>query len=218
MDLTARRPAARLPRGLRAPAVRTNLVPVGLVIAGTSVLLGGLVVLYVTRGIQPMFLLGEPALLAGRWYRGAVAELAILAWAIGGAFLVLAGSVRGDHTGAFRALGVLTLGMSLDDRFAVHEFVLASAGVPEPVTLGVIAAFVLLVAWRWGDTLLDHPDALGLVVGVGFLGLSFGLDLLADPDLDGIQAVEEGLKVLGIACWTLFATRALLRRLREGPT
>ncbi len=180
--------------------------------------MAGFVVLLVVGlvfSVQPMDLMGEVLNFYGdpafkSWYYGAVAELGILVW-IGAAALLLVGAYLPGATdrAALRALGLLTILLALDDRFAMHDRILQGAlGLPEEAFLAAYGVISIATLLHHRRTLVAHPHAPVLLAALVAFGFSAVFDVLNLP-INGWQATEESLKLLGVCWWCAFAAAAV---------
>lgn len=183
--------------------------------------------LYVQPWVPMASLIRDPAaILNGRFYDGFVSNVGILLWCATAAICLFRGGElrarRGiDGEAAFLlSAGLFTLILLLDDLFMAHEQILPDVfGVPEKavlVTYVVLACAYLLVNRR----AILQGDAVILVLALGFFALSNVADV-AIPyhfhdtpigrEVNHGVILEEGLKFVGIAAWTVFHLRAAWR-------
>jgi hypothetical protein len=172
---------------------------------------------------------------------GFVSNLGILAWAGAAgvclvAALVLRSSTEPEHVEArrfFRASGVLTMLLVLDDTFQVHETI-----VPNLLGRGqtfILIGYVLVVAayvWRFRASLLAAEWIVFALSGACF-AISIGIDLLpvavsllpGDAAIDTEASayefvshlVEDGGKFVGIVLWLAFYAGAAAATLVPRP-
>lgn len=136
------------------------------------------------------------------YYTGWVTGLGVVGWIASAAAGVLGGALSrrsGDRAGG-RALvlgGLVSAAMGADDLFMFHDGVLRERGVPELVTMGVLAAAAL----AWGLThlrvLLRGREAVLLVLA----GAWFAHSLVVE-EVGGLLVHEEASKAAAIVCWT----------------
>lgn len=123
----------------------------------------------------------------------------------------------GGSRGALLGFGALSGVLMVDDFLLVHEWIAPEfLGIPEKVVFGAYGAVlaVLLVVFR--RAILERRPG-HLVVALGLLGASLGMDLIERPPAPGWHyVVEESLKLLGIAAWTVFFLRWSASAAREG--
>jgi hypothetical protein len=193
-------------------------VVVGLALSAPAPLAGVL-----TGGsLDPMDLMSDAVEVTGiAWHAGAVASLNLFVWAAGaGVFLVAAiGLRRRDASLAamLLALGLLSLVLTLDDRFLLHEVVLPHyLGVPELVTYGLyaVAAVAVLVAFR--EVFRRLPETGILLFAIAALAVSVGLDLTGWDSLTR-RVAEETFKMVGAVAWAAFPAAVVVRHLEDAP-
>jgi hypothetical protein len=156
---------------------------------------------YFTR--EPADALDAPA------YVGALSNLGALVWGIAATCALLAWAV--DRS--LRPLlfgGLLTLLLLGDDFYRLHEDYYPRIGIRQ--RFANIAYFLLVVGYL--AVFRDYLRARGgwlLLAAFGLLGASAGLDILyRDQD-----AIEDAVKLFGIACWATFFALAAYDELRR---
>lgn len=187
-----------------------------------SLTLGPALVVVVGLMLQPWFdprLAFMDPIIAGQTaecchlYYGSASNLGALYMAGAASACLLAAAAlwptgAGRGTGLFLlSAGALSAWLCLDDLFLLHEGVLPKLGVPQTAALGLdgllLAAY--LVAFR-RRLLTGEAPLLGLALA--FFALSAGLDVVLHSP--SVVAVEDGAKLLGLACWAGFHWRAAL--------
>jgi hypothetical protein len=102
--------------------------------------------------------------------------------------------------------GIGSVMAAADDLFLLHELVLPTLGIPEPVTVSLYPLAAALYLWRFG-LLIARQESLGLVAGaVGLLGLSVMADVGLIPF--PLALLEDPAKLLGFVLWALFLVRS----------
>ncbi len=159
------------------------------------------------------------------FYYGAISHAGILLWCATATmclFSVLA--LRRHATGAslerfFLASTAVTLMLLFDDLFLFHETVFPHyLGIPELVTYiaYVLAIGSYVVVFR--RTLMKAEFLLLLSAGV-FLGSSIIADRIflafGSAETGTMYFIEDGLKLVGIACWAAFFARLSLHQVRS---
>lgn len=145
-------------------------------------------------------------------YVGFLSNIGILLWAAAAAVCLFAVRLLGpgSHPVARRFLlasGAFTLLLTADDLFLLHERVVPNLlGVSELASMavygllgGAYLAFFLPVIRRTRKVLL--------VLAIVFFGLSIAVDLF-HPPVPAYLLVEDGAKLVGIAAWLAYLTRA----------
>lgn len=110
-------------------------------------------------------------------------------------------------------MGLLTVVLTLDDRFLLHELVLPHFGVPEIVTYAAYGVLAVVLAVAFCRVLLAQPETWLLFLAVVAMGLSVGLDLTG-IDSTVRRVAEETAKMTGASALTLFPATVLVNRLR----
>lgn len=157
---------------------------------------------------------------------GYASNLMVAVWLSGGiAALVAAAALAaaGDRPGArpFWATGALTLVLTADDLFQLHEEALPYyLGLPQLLVIGAYGAATLAVGVAHRRWIAAHGWPL-LALALALLGCSVLTDALeAEGSLVG-RLLEDGAKLVGVTAWTAFLARAAVRtlggRLRPAP-
>ena len=148
-------------------------------------------------------------------YYGALSNLGVLIWCVGGAIAGFSGvalRTMGAKTVLaefLTASGVLTLVLVADDLFLLHEQILPHyLSIPQNLVLGSYAVFgvgYLIRYWR----VIGQTDWLLLGAAFAGLGLSVLFDTVLKPlELGQQSLLEDGCKLLGIVSWTAYFWRA----------
>jgi len=151
------------------------------------------------------------------YYTGWVTGLGVVGWISAAAAGVCGGALTwrtGDRTTG-RALvlgGVVSAAMGVDDLFMFHDGVLRERGVPELVTMGLLAAAALVWGLTHRRVLLRGDEAVLLVLA----GAWFAHSLLVE-ELGGLLFHEEASKAAAILCWTAWFWVRAVRALRDLP-
>jgi hypothetical protein len=170
-------------------------------------------------GIPTEHLLRDMANLTGAPpYYGLVSSLGILMWGAAATLCLFAAAGLPARSGT-RAFwiyaGILSLALTADDLFLLHEILFPSyLGVPEPavyVLYGALAAGFLVLFRR---TILRTEFVL-LALALGWFALSLVVDRWGHLFLArGFWLVEDGFKLLGIVSWLLYFARTAYRDVR----
>lgn len=100
----------------------------------------------------------------------------------------------------------ITLLMTFDDLFQIHELVLpVHLGIPELVVYVIYMVLFLAFLLRFGSTLLN-TDFLALGLAFFFLGASTLIDLFPLP-LPKDTFLEDAIKLLGTVTWLVYFGR-----------
>jgi hypothetical protein len=215
-------PSAQGARALGPALVRqvVRLIPVGAlcVVAGSAVVLG-FRALGRAQGVPISFLTRDPAAVTDAlWSLGAQSTFGIILWAAATGILFLGAALLWPHRGERRwawfllATGALSLLLTLDDAFLLHEEMLPSAGVPEVwVYAGYLALGALYAVAFFRELLATDYVLLAAFV------LCFAASLAIDNVFQSVSIFyEDGFKLYGVVFWLAYATRTALWRVREG--
>lgn len=144
-------------------------------------------------------------------YVGVFSHLGVGLWVASATIGLFAwGVLRRDGRPAarfFRATGLLSAALAIDDLLLLHERVAPSVlGVSEVTVFAVEGAAALAIGVRHAGFMFADGRGLLVLAGVAFAA-SVGMDLWDPSGLDVL--VEDALKMLGIGVWLSFlATRA----------
>lgn len=181
-------------------SVRLVLRIHALIAAAGFVFLVGVAAVAGALGVEGSTLTREPQItLGGALYTGALSNLGALVWmaAVSMAVVgVLASTDRRERL-MFGIGALLGSALLVDDFFLVHDWLRTVTRVLERGLLASYFPAILALAWFFRRE-LGRAGVLGLLISLGFLGLSASMDLLLN-DID--QIVEDGLKFLGICAW-----------------
>lgn len=203
-----------MPRGLPpdAPAGRDAGPVTQLVIAfGPPLLITAAVILQ--PWVEPRWAFMDPVAAAQTSqtccsaYYGFVSNIGILYWwgaavACGFAAMLLH---RGGHRRDAVFLGaaaMLSGALSIDDLLLLHERILPRIGVPQLGVLAAIALTSLAYLGAYRRRLFRRGD-LVFPVAMACLGLSLALDVLIAEQPYPVLLLEDALKFLGIAGWSV---------------
>ncbi|MDL1892511.1 hypothetical protein FBQ87_06425 [Sphingobacteriales bacterium CHB3] len=168
--------------------------------------------LHYWRGIPIGYLTRDPTAVAGvQAYIGFFSQLGIFFWAGAAAVCFLAAAILTQHaesseTRKFLIVsGLMTLFLSFDDVFLLHEEVFPYFGIPENVVVLSYPGFVLLYLFRFRFLILSTEYML-LATALFFFAVSFVLDFYKPPQLDR-YLYEDGAKLTGIIAWMTYFFR-----------
>lgn len=161
------------------------------------------------------FLRDPVAVLGGPLSTGIVSTLGGAAWWAGGVVALFAGLVVSRVSGgasnghALVFIGGLTALLALDDLLVLHER-LEPYGLPESVLFAgyALSAAAWLARYRH---FVPRTELVVLAAASGF----FALSLLVDLFSEGKYLLEDGLKLFGIATWTLYLVRTSIHEVLE---
>ena len=142
-------------------------------------------------------------------YLGIISNLGVFLWFITAATCLFAAYIlftaQTDRKAFEFSLlaGLLTAWLALDDAFLFHENIAPKIEIPQTAVLLAIAGFAfayVLRCWR----LILSSDVVLFAFGLGFLFLSLVIDV-AHPSTSNLHfALEDGAKLIGICCWSIF--------------
>ena len=120
----------------------------------------------------------------------------------------VAGGADDELRRFLRWAGVVTLVLTFDDLFMLHEHLLEGrVRYGELIVLALDLSIVLAWAVRFRSILLRRMDVV-LAVAVTAFGVSLGVDLLSGHVVwPSTLLVEDGAKLLGVASWMFFLVR-----------
>jgi hypothetical protein len=219
-------PAAAAPQGLFGDA--RALLQLALRQAGTLRRVVAAMALVVAVGVASLFVLsyatGMPMALLTRdvaattgakFYTGILSSVGALVWcASATACLFAAAALRGapgqgERARFLGAVGVLQAALGGDDFFMLHEVVYPKLGLVEEVVVALYALALAALLLRFRRHLLDS-EVLLFLLGA----LLFGGSVLVDLAVRDATALEDILKVAGVATWLTYFWRHALSGLR----
>jgi hypothetical protein len=190
-----------------------------------------LVIAVLATGVEPWIVLRDPIAAMGgdatQLYYGMLSNLGVLVWAAAGSiclFVALTDRARLSADGWQFLLfaGILTLILTLDDLFMLHE------NLDGPWIYAPYLIAIMFYLYRFGDLILSLDTAL-IVASLAFMAMSVAVDILIEirsqwlsgqtglggidrgrsrPTSLGIGFMEDVFKFLGICCWAVFHVRA----------
>ncbi len=181
----------------------------------TILLLAGVLVLASRMGQPLSIFLSDPVtVMEAPPYYGAVSNLGVLIWGVGGAIAVFSAAVlrarraNGELGWFLLASGLWTMVLAADDLFLLHETILPHyLAIPQNLVLGayaVLGVAYLIRFWK----MMAQTD--WLLIGIAFAGL--GLSVVFDTVLKPLEfsqqsLLEDGSKLIGIVSWTAYFWR-----------
>ncbi|MBX2990266.1 MAG: hypothetical protein KF749_03750 [Bacteroidetes bacterium] len=181
--------------------------------------------LHYWRGIPIGYLTRDPTAVAGiQAYIGFFSQLGIFFWAGAAAVCFMCAAILTRHAESSEARkfllvsGLVTLWLSFDDVFLLHEEVFPYFGVPETLVVLSYPGLVLLYLFRFRFLILN-TEYMVLATALFFFGASVVLDFYKPPQLDR-YLFEDGAKLTGIVAWLTYFFRvgmfAVRRRVALG--
>jgi hypothetical protein len=202
-------------RGL-APLLAALYVP------AAFLLLGSAVVAYRRRLSFGMFTRDPTTILYVNPLIGVLSNLGVLAWCAAAAVCLFTWGVTrrraGGRLGDLFLLipGLLTVLLTLDDRFEIHE-TLFPRYVGGPDDALILVYVVVSIAWVvvYRRRILETEYAL-LLLALALLAVSVGVDALTEAPYSTRYIIEDGFKFLGAVGWLGYFGRVCFREL-TGP-
>ncbi|MEM8641161.1 MAG: hypothetical protein AAGG51_20450 [Cyanobacteria bacterium P01_G01_bin.54] len=153
-------------------------------------------------------------------YIGFLSQIGIFFWSAAIAICIYTAKLisRRPNTRIIRrfffASGLLTLLLSLDDAFMLHESFFPSVGIPEKLVFVSYAGLVFLYLARFYSTILK-TEYIFLGIALLFFGLSISCDYFKPrwEDLSLLKdgyLLEDGAKFIGIVSWLTYLYRSAL--------
>jgi hypothetical protein len=205
---TALRLCARQTRSLRR-------VLAGLIVAGAATV-AGLHLLSSLTGTPLAVLTRDVAATAQlKFYIGILSSVGALLWCAAATvcgFGAIALRGTGEHAERARFLaasGGLLAALGADDFFMLHEVVYPKLGLPEEIVIALYALALMALMLRFRRQLLDGELLLFVVGCVLFAGSA-----VVDMRMRDATALEDVLKVAGVASWLTYYWRHALAGVR----
>ncbi len=192
--------------------LRSNWKMIALILIISAFLLSTALLLHLWKGIPVGNLTRDPnAIVGAPFYNGFISQIGIFFWSASAAICIFSAKIitKGHDSLNIKSFlffsGLLTLALSLDDAFQLHEGVLPYLGVPEEVVIAVYAGFLIFYLIRFYSVILNTQYIL-LVIALVFFGVSIILDLFNIPFLSS-NLFEDGAKMAGIVSWFFYFFR-----------
>lgn len=121
-----------------------------------------------------------------------------------------------DRKSFLLGTAIVTLWLLLDDTFEVHEFMAPfHLNIPQEYVYAIYVLLILAYVIYFIRSIVDTEYLLLLLASL-FIGLSVGLDFLADYFGKEISpALEDGLKFFGVGLWLLYCIRICTRSVKS---
>lgn len=199
------------------------LSPILLAIYGATLLvLATVVILKWQAQVSIMVLMRDPsATMEVPFYTGLVSNLGILLWCATAAICLFSALVlrrlanHSEKSSFLLTIGFLTLALTLDDLFLLHERVFPDyLNISEKLVYIAYGLTSLICCLRFKQLILK-TDFILLLFAVGFFGFSIVIDRLL-PFSEPAILIEDGAKLLGIVSWLAYFTRTCLQSIRRG--
>lgn len=171
----------------------------------TAIFYIGFIWLGVRSDHAPEAMVRDPAATFGYWpFYGMLSHLGVfLMIATSAVCLFTAMSVRA-YRGLLVSVGLFSGYFAMDDFFMLHEKILPWHGVPEIVVFAAMALAALAIFIVFQAHFLTY-HAITIWLSGLFLGASVLQDVVIDYSVRQVL-VEDGLKFIGLALWTLHWT------------
>lgn len=186
-----------------------------LVYSSFALLLVGLILVYLVaqwRQIPVKQITGDPLLMFQvNPLTGVVSNIGVLLWCAAAAIIGFTQIVEWSWASKEKTFflwhsGVLTTLLLLDDLFMVHDRIFYAIGLNQYFMYGIYVVLFVLYFVKYYPLFLKSKDSWLFILAFIFLGSSVVIDTVLESE--GLQYLfEDGLKLLGIASWTLFFSR-----------
>ncbi|MDX5481695.1 MAG: hypothetical protein LPK07_08415 [Hymenobacteraceae bacterium] len=176
------------------------------------------------HGIPFRNLMDEPVLVGDvPYYTGFISNVGVLFWGAAAAVCLFCWALfrrfatERSFANFLLYFGLLSVLLLLDDLLLLHEHIFYNRlGIPEGVTYVIYATLLLTGLLAFRNEILETPFLL-LLIAFGFLALSVFIDGI-EPFVESYVGewrifYEDGLKLLGIAGWFGYFSRACFSRL-----
>ncbi|MEM1255018.1 MAG: hypothetical protein AAGI69_21500 [Cyanobacteria bacterium P01_H01_bin.21] len=201
--------------------LKGSLSLIGLITVISAIFLGEVIFVHLRYNIPIPELTRDIAALGKiPFYAGFLSQIGLFCWFASAMLCFFSANIIEDyktHQTLRRFLYAstfLTLVLGIDDAFQFHEHVFPSLGVPERVTYISYGGLLLFYLFRFRRLILKTAYIL-IAMALGFLGLSYGLDLLSAiaylyPAIRPITSggfsflLEDGAKFIGIISWLVY--------------
>ncbi|MCG7588635.1 hypothetical protein [Photobacterium sp. OFAV2-7] len=186
--------------------------------------------IFIPSTLSMLFLafLGEPYIyesmsdpilyLDGEIWTGFGSNMGILMWACSAAIALFCGTVmlstatKKQEPYLLILLGSLTLLLSLDDLFLLHDAILPYFSIKEHVIFAIYAFLSLFIIFKHLNVISQTENFL-LFIGGTLLFISICIDILPKPPFLGF--IEDAAKFIGICAWSGYLMRTSFLMLIE---
>lgn len=189
--------------------LRSSSVLFGLVLIGSTIVIGIVLALKIGLGIPSEILTRDPdALFDVPLYYGFLSQVGIFFWAASAAICIYSYSLlssapaNAEFKKFFLASGMLSLLLGIDDAFMLHEQFFPFIGIKEKLIYLTYIGLVLFYLVRF-HAFIFTTEFLVLVVGLSLFAFSVAFDWFQPKDID-IFFYEDGAKFIGILCWFVY--------------
>lgn len=157
--------------------------------------------------VQVEFLTRDPASISDTSsFAGIISNLGVLIWTCAGAICFFtAGLIRDVVEKRFLVIsGLFTILLAADDLLMLHERVFPhQIGISEHAIYGIYLLLALIYLWAYTRYILGATRWLFFVLAGTLLSISLAVDA-AELRFLGNFFVEDGFKLLGITCWSIY--------------
>jgi len=200
-----------------APQIRSVLPAVGLILTITFLVLAATLLLRSWQEIPLGHLTEDPARVVGfPFYIGFLSNIGIMFWSATVAICLFSATLVRQQNGLWfkpflYASGCLTLLLTLDDLFLLHERVFPNyVGLSEEFVLAGYVMLMLLYLFKF-STVIFKTEYLLLGLALCFFGISVVVDILPISQYVSLPVrvalLEDGAKFAGIVSWLVYFTR-----------
>ncbi len=182
--------------------------------------LAGIMVTYVVKGIPPrLFFIDPVAEFNSPMYIGFLSNFGVLLWGAAASVCLFGGWLawncpRQRETSLFLSgAGLISAMLMLDDLYLLHEEVIEDhLHISQKFVFATYGVMVSALLIRFRELIL-RSDFLLLGLAFVFFSASVAIDLFVTPEefdvfgFPGRHILEDGVKLLGIATWSLYLIR-----------
>jgi hypothetical protein len=200
-------------------------VALAAIVVISAVFIGAVLALHRFKGMPFGALSQDPASVTGcAVYTGFLSNIGILLWSATAALCLFAARIR-PWRGAspwrpfLLVSGVLTLALTLDDLFLLHDehgILAGLIGTHQSVAHGIYLGVVVLYLLCFRRVILQTEYPL-LIMALLFFALSIASDLFLTGAGFASFMLEDGAKFIGLAAWFVYFARVAAGSVKAGP-